>query len=313
MKFSVTRTLATMASVLSMGLMPGSSEAAYTVTVVNHNITGERTDNYPDWFGVRDQVLNGADVATMQEVCSADFAEFQAFFAQYGWHTAFIPMSKYSEADLDKCGVDGDLGLVLAANRPMTLHSYRLPVMGKYHGEWGYPGGKEFILFCADVPSMPTPGLFTFCTTHLWSGHSSVSDAQDFEIRAEQATRINSILKPLVQAGRRVILTGDFNSKPDSLAMDRIYRVNPDGSTNTNKVFWEVDNSYDPICGANKLCRDGRPTIQFANDNWAKYDYIFAGNVGVHGHTGLALTNIYYPGNPPTSTHKLIKGWVNFQ
>ncbi len=108
-------------------------------------------------------------------------------------------------------------------------------------------------------------------------------------------------------------MTGDFNSKPDSLAMDRIYRVNPDGSINTNKVFWEVDNSYDPICGADKLCRDGRPTIQFANGNWAKYDYIFAGNVGVHGHTGLALTNIYYPGSPPTSTHKLIKGWVNFQ
>lgn len=160
---------------------------------------------------------------------------------------------------------------------------------------------------------MQVPGRLTFCTTHLWASHADTKDVpgEDEKIRAEQARMIAKILEGY-GANRRVVLTGDFNSVPKSEAMDRIYRVTREGKINRENRFWEVDQSYDPICGAgDRLCRNGRNTRPLSN---VKGDYIFASHVGVRPHAGLRLTELYVPGGKPNpqNNHRLMRAWVNF-
>lgn len=306
------RTLSLIGSAVLLGAISTSANAA-KVVVVNHNIAGERTDKKPDWKGVKAEAESGANLVSMQEACTADYTEFRDHFRPKGWQVEFVAMKKIAENDLDECG-GGDKGLVIATRHKLAnVKAHPLTVRGKLQGQPGYIGGREFWLFCADVPGMKVPGSFTFCTTHLWASHGDTKDVPgaDDAIRAEQARAIAKILEAYGPA-RRIILTGDFNAVPKSEAMDRIYRVSRQGTVNRQNIFWEVDQSYDPICGrGDRLCRDGRNTRPLSN---VKGDYIFASHTGVHPHDGLRLTELYVPGGKPNpkNNHRLMRAWVNF-
>lgn len=306
------RVLSLVGSALVLGAVSTAASAA-KVVVVSHNIAGERTDRKADWKGVKAEAESGADLVTMQEACTADYTGFRDHFRPKGWHVEFVAMKKIAEGDLDECG-GGDKGLVIAARHKLAnVTAHPLTVRGKRQGEPGYIGGREFWLFCADVPGMKVPGQFTFCTTHLWASHADTKDVPgaDDAIRAEQARSIARILEGR-GANRRIILTGDFNAVPKSDAMDRIYRVTRQGAVNRGNLFWEVDQSYDPICGqGDRLCRDGRVTRPLSK---VKGDYIFASHTGVNPHTGLKLTELYVPGGKPNpqNNHRLMRAWVNF-
>lgn len=313
-----TRALSLIGSAMLLGVISTSANAA-KVVIVNHNIAGERTDKKADWKGVKREAegKSGADLVTMQEACTADYNGFRDHFRPKGWDVVFVAMKKAAEGDLKECR-GGDKGLVLAAktrHKLMNVKAYPLPVQGKLPGDPGYLGGREFFLFCADVRAMPVqvPGSFRLCTTHLWAGHSTTNEkpGENEKIRAEQAGVIAKILEA-ASPNRRIILTGDFNAEPKSAAMDEIYRVNRDGSINRDNRFWEVDQSYDDICGeGDKLCRDGRNTRPLSK---VKGDYIFASHIGVNPHSGLKLTELYVPGGKPNplNNHRLMKAWVNF-
>lgn len=306
------RALPLIAATMLLGAVSTSAHAA-KVVVVNQNIAGERTDRKPDWKGVKVEAESGAHVVTMQEACTADFNGFRDHFRPRGWDVRFVAMKKFAEKDLDECG-KGDKGLVIAAKHKLeNVRAYPLPVLQKLPGQPGYIGGREFFLFCADVPAIQVPGRLRFCTTHLWAGHTDTNDVAGANeaIRAEQAAEIARILEAEGR-NRRIILTGDFNSVPRSAAMDQIYRVNRDRTINTGNRFWEVDQSYDPICGAgDRLCRGGRVTRPLSKE---KGDYIFASYLGVNPHTGLSLTELYTPGRKSLqNNHHLMKAWINFR
>ena len=64
------------------------------------------------------------------------------------------------------------------------------------------------------------------------------------------ANKIRAIVNAKIAAGRRVVLTGDFNDNPKSAPLDRFYRVKGNGR------FWEGDQK----CGKAKVCRTMAPT-----------------------------------------------------
>ncbi|GAB2509415.1 endonuclease/exonuclease/phosphatase family protein [Lysobacter humi (ex Lee et al. 2017)] len=299
---------ATLVTALGLAMaMISTAAVAAKVHVVDHNIAGDRSGDSKGkkrWAGVAAEARRGADVLTMQEVCSEDLKEIRTELRPLGWKFEFVRMRTKPE-----CGGDGEKGLVIAArSRLANVKAEPLKVDGKLPGQAGYIGSRAFFLLCADVPQVNVPGMLRLCTTHLWAGDASTDAAKDLAIRAQQAQQIAAILKPQM-GNRKIVLTGDFNSTPDSDAMDALYRVTRNGGLGSAESgkFWEVDQ----VAGNKRVRRGGRNTLLEKR----KIDYIFASTKGVNPYEGVELTRLYIAthNGRRLSTHKLLRAWIDFK
>lgn len=287
------------------------------VNVVSHNIGGGTTYGgglYSDGMAPVGTVLrvvqaNESDsrtrihAVTLQEVLRSEFD----YWLSMGWYGVFVPMTT---ADENKFRGNEDKGQAVFSRYPIVDHHLeRLAVPEKVVTQ------KDFSLLCVQIDHpdfWDVRDTLWICTTHLWSAGldpdgllypSRVND----ETRTLQAKQISEYLDHRTNWSRKFILTGDFNTRPKSDAIDYLHRVNRDGTIGTAK-FWEGDQSYDPMFDGG-LGRGGRNTVE-----GRKIDYFFASHQGANPHNfGIDMT--LHPATPNGGAPhaQIIRGWARWR
>lgn len=290
-------------------------------TVVGANFTGTPAANSP----LGKAINKNATFLMLQEVCRSQFDWMQANTAYKG---VFTPMTSGDEtAQIGACSASDAKGQAVLSNRGILNPSGEVVSLQAPLRSNGVHTGKNFRLTCITVaewgfrgsPSDPNRNAdyLTGCTTHLWSagrdrnGHL-YSSAKNKAVRNGQAQRIAGFLNARSgsSGNHKVILTGDFNAIPKSGPIDKIHRVNQNGTVGSLGRFWEGDQSLLGSWGCSgsstTLCRDGRGTLD-AGTNSRKYDYMFGSFSGLDKHTGikrhLVAQNVQVTGNPPAVPH----------
>ncbi|QIX28456.1 endonuclease/exonuclease/phosphatase family protein [Nocardioides sp. JQ2195] len=153
---------------------------------------------------------------------------------------------------------------------------------------------RIFKLLCADLRGTGVART-TVCTSHFPLDYNGKAAPTGEQNRIKVANKIRGIVNAKITAGRRVVLTGDFNDNPKSRPLDRFYKANGDGR------FWEGDQR----CGKTRVCRD----MAVTTDNQRKLDYFFASSPGVSKLKGMSKLAV--PAYDPKG-HYVIRGWVKF-
>lgn len=283
--------LAALVPGLVLGGTGGSASAAGTgddrIRVVQHN-----TDMGGPWTAMEvARSWGDVDAITFQELCEAQMRKLRS----QGWKVLW----RSQKGGNDKCGsVDGKRRKGNAVVTKRRIKSTEVVELGTY-------GGRRFRMLCAHLGSTGVPNT-TVCTTHLALGYQggSTHDDDGKANRAAQVAIITAKTDQWVFDGRRVVLTGDFNEGPTGANIERLQRVESNGTTDTDK-FWEGDQADDKYCAAGTLCRNMAPTT----DGKRKIDYFFASHRSVNPHTGLSK------GIVPSRTagHHIVRGQVTFK
>lgn len=207
-------------------------------TVLQFNMCGNAS-HCPDPDGVPDAIVRsvtGHDpqpiVVTLNEVCANQLDYVVSELASYGYTGVHDPTGP-------TCGNGTAYGNALLVNSGLgAVDTWELP----------NPGGNEPRgLMCAAVEAAG----FRACVTHI---------SQHDEDQAEQIRAVADTLDPLLDAGERVLLGGDFNVPPDDAEISPLYgSCYPDGVGR----FAEADS--DPPC-----TRTGEWTV-----GTGKIDYVF--------------------------------------
>lgn len=153
---------------------------------------------------------------------------------------------------------------------------------------------RVFRLLCADLRGTGVART-TVCTTHFPLDYNGGKAPTGTQNRVLVANKIRTILNRKISAGRRVVMTGDFNDNPKSAPLDRFYRVKGDGR------FWEGDQR----CGKKSVCRSMTDTTS----NGRALDYFFASSPGVNKYSGVSKLAVP---QYDTEGHYVIRGSVRF-
>ncbi len=288
---AVVLALALAAATLPGRLVTGPASAGvgdHKIRVIQHN-----TD-----MGGPASALNEAaswgdvDAITFQELCQSQISQVRAAGYQVMW-------KKQVQASSCPATADGMRwkGNAIATTR--GLGTQKVTPLGTY-------GGRSFKLLCAKITRTGVAGSWV-CTTHLALGYPDAPNGS--RTRTTQARKIAGRLGPWIADGRRVVLTGDFNDKPKSAAIDALHRVRRDGTLGTRGRFWEGDQSDNGACGGDGLCRAMEPTTD-PNENGTRraLDYFFASYRGVGADRGMSKGLI----DSATAGHWIVRGQVTF-
>lgn len=213
-----------------------------TIQVIQHN---------PDAQGpgpaIQYAIANGGvDAITFQELCESQKAELEA--AGYTVHWS---------KQIDPVGSGCTKGNAIATPRGQANTQTR-SLMTRV--ETGTGDERIFKLLCLDLVDSGV-GLATVCTTHFPLDYNGDAAPTGLENRNQFADDVKAIVNKRISDGRKVILTGDFNSLPNTSPMARFYAY--DGG---NGMFVEGDPEN------RRKFRDMLPTT----DNGRKLDYFFA-------------------------------------
>lgn len=261
------------------------------VDVVSHNVGGGTVYGQGLWSDGLAQVgspmrvaqVQNSDAVTLQE---CRLSQFEFWREHMGWDGVFAQMREAHEA---KEGEEKGLAIL----SPFQILDYNVVPLGNHP----VITDKEFNLLSAriDHPSFRGKGVGCYvATTHLWSGAKDPGTGElypesvDRDVRRLQANKIVDYLEPRVCRWRKYVLTGDFNTSPKTPPIDKIHRVNRDGSIGSAK-FWEADQSHNAPVG--QLARGGRDTVAVGTSTGRKIDYWFASHIGADPHeTGIRMT-----------------------
>lgn len=221
-----------------------------------------------DWGGV--------DAITFQELCGSQRAQLEAAGYNVFW-----------KAQRGGKGERCRKGNAIASVHAFTTHSYKLITRGTGDAE------RRFKLLCVDLRGSGV-AYTTVCTAHFPLDYNGKAAPTGEQNRITVANKIRRIVNAKIAAGRRVVLTGDFNDDPRSAPLDRFYRVNGNGR------FWEGDQK----CGTG-ACRAMDPTT----DSGRRLDYFFASSPGVDKLGGVSKLPV--PAYDPHG-HFVIRGSVKF-
>jgi endonuclease/exonuclease/phosphatase family metal-dependent hydrolase len=319
--------LAAIALILTALLVPTPAHAAEAeYRVINANLGGGHDayngtpaqDTYDGHGSAEDPITHivsrmnsgfGADVVTLQEVCSEDVARIQAatgytpspFFmmqsAQYGGQWPNSCEKRRGRAMMK--------GNVIFSKHPISnaQEHYLLPDPVAYPGH--QHDGRRVTLGCVDVAF--GPGVRT-CTSHFTAG----DDPADGQARATEAGVAASILNPW-EKDMPVTFSGDLNSNPKTYVMDTLHRVNRDGTgANRSAWFWgaDMENVLDgSSCNSSwGFCRDGAATHGANGGSPKKIDWILFGKTFSKKKNTVNNYNL----DNPTSYHETMHGKQTF-
>ncbi|WP_193607191.1 endonuclease/exonuclease/phosphatase family protein [Nocardioides lijunqiniae] len=238
---------------------PASAPGDQRVTVLSANIHGGEhnfgTETNPDvqanpapLAAVRTVINNrDVDIALLQEVCGN---QFQALVdgAPEGWHWTFskqAPTPRLTALGMTtSCPSDGWIGNVVGSRYALSaVDSYLLPrgvdepdcLNTKRACAFDYP------MVCANVGVTGlAAGDVRACSTHLMAGW--VASSPGPEVRPDQTARIRYLTKQWIDAGKSVIVGGDFNTAPHGDPLDVIYDLaSPGAPTSGAGNFQEID------------------------------------------------------------------------
>ncbi|WP_225801897.1 endonuclease/exonuclease/phosphatase family protein [Streptomyces sp. NK15101] len=251
-----------------------------------------------------------AHLIMLQEVCYSQFEWFQSTYAGT-YEFSFTPMlTNYPSCGLSNCSVNMDsdpnnddrrcwVGQVLGARGALGAKE-EISLGGENHqvDNSGKPLSlpRTFNALCHDVTLDGVPGKVKGCSTHLYA----YNDAKGIGHRARtaQAARLASELDDDIDAGKVVVVGGDFNAvpQPDKVpVLDSFYRSTaaPGGGIGR---FFEADTTDDrdpdgpepplwtqpvPDCVKSQeveTCRSGQSTVVDVSPTEArnsKIDYLF--------------------------------------
>jgi len=264
------------------GTIPGAAPAQALpdtsdnrIQVIQHNPDalgpGPAMQAAAEWDG-------GVDAITFQELCKSQVPELNAAGYRVLWR-------EQRAATSTSCRKGNAIASVHAFG---NTSSTTLLTRGT--------GGQRrvFKLLCADLRGTGVART-TVCTSHFPLDYNGKKAPTGTQNRIKVANKIRDIVNRKITAGRRVVLTGDFNDNPKSAPLDRFYRVKGSGR------FWEGDQR----CGKTAVCRSMKPTT---SDGRA-LDYFFASSPGVNKLTGVSkLAAKKYD----ATGHYVIRGSVRF-
>ncbi|MET9435826.1 endonuclease/exonuclease/phosphatase family protein [Streptomyces sp. NPDC006551] len=248
----------------------------------------------------------------LQEVCYPQFEWFQNKYAGT-YEFGFTPLlTNYTGCGVSDCSVNMDsdpnnddkrcwIGQVVGARGALGPKD-EIPLGGENNqlDNAGNPlvPARTFNALCYDVTLVGVPGKVKGCSVHLraFDDAKGVSD----RARSAQAARLASELDEDIDAGKVVVVGGDFNAVPQPHKgpfLDSFYRSDAEPGGGIGR-FYEADSDdygdpdgagpdpgywtmTDPDCVAPaKTCRSGQSTIvdlsptQLDQRN-SKIDYLF--------------------------------------
>ena len=246
------------------------------IQVIQHNTDmggpGPAMQAAAEWDG-------GVDAITFQELCKSQVPELEAA----GYHVLWRLQRAATKSPAARA--TRSRACTPSATPAPTSCSPAAPATKR----------RVFKLLCADLRGTGVART-TVCTSHFPLDYNGKRKAPSgTQNRIKVANKIRDIVNRKISAGRRVVLTGDFNDNPKSAPLDRFYRVKGNGR------FWEGDQR----CGKTSVCRAMKPTT---SDGRA-LDYFFASSPGVNKLTGVSkLVAKKYD----ATGHYVIRGSVKF-
>lgn len=249
----------------------------------------------------------------LQEVCYSQYEWFKSTYAGT-YEFSFTPLlTNYPSCGASNCSVNMDsdpnnddtrcwIGQVLGARGALGPKE-EIPLGGEKRqiDNNGNPIAlpRTFNALCHDVTLVGVPGKVKGCSVHL----RAFDDAKGVGDRARsaQAARLASELDADIDAGKVVVVGGDFNAVPQphkGPVLDSFYRPDaapgggigrfyeadttddndPDGSAGPDPGYWTMT---DPDCVAPaKTCRSGQSTTvdlspAQADQRNSKIDHLF--------------------------------------
>jgi endonuclease/exonuclease/phosphatase family metal-dependent hydrolase len=219
-------------------------------TMLTHNISGASPGNdghnsaaIPAIYYVRD---SSADAAALQEVCSSQVAYIQIQLSDY---RVYFDVAKPRH---DGCqGADKRHGNVVVVNKKHAEVGDKASFVFKYYDSVreGVPDGR---MLCAKAKKGKKK--FLACSVHV---PFDITDAQ----RSAAITKLSDHLFERSSDDWKVAVGGDFNAKPEEVALDPMY-----------SAFREADQFFN--CGARPICRGGRDTHE-SDSGTGKIDYVW--------------------------------------
>jgi endonuclease/exonuclease/phosphatase (EEP) superfamily protein YafD len=244
------------------------------IQVIQHNTDaqgpGPAIAAAADWGGV--------DAITYQELCKNQIDDVQAAGYRVHW-------SQHRARTKNSCR---KVVAVASTHRFANTDTYGVGTFGRGKKK------RTIKLVCADLRGTGVART-TVCTSHFPLDYNGKAAPSGLQNRIKVADRIRAIVNRKISAGRRVVLTGDFNSKPRTAPLTRFYRAHGNGR------FWEGDQR----CGKSSVCRDMKPTTS----SGGKLDYVFASSPGVNRLNGVSKLAVK---KYDRSGHFVIRGSVKF-
>ncbi|MFD8009350.1 endonuclease/exonuclease/phosphatase family protein [Streptomyces sp. NPDC058955] len=267
----------------------------------------------------------------LQEVCYSQFEWFQSTYAGT-YEFSFTPLlTNYPSCGQTNCAVNEDsdptnddrrcwVGQVLGARGTLGAKG-EVPLGGESH-QIDSDGvlidlPRTFNALCHDVNLTGIPGKVKGCSVHLraWDDPQGVND----RARSAQAARLASELDDDIEAGKVVVVGGDFNSVPQphkGPVLDSFYRPEaaPGGGIGR---FYEADTTDDrdpdldgpdpalwtlpePDCAAPATtCRSGESTLLdlstlSADQRNSKIDHLFFSEAATIGSLSGGVYPLYF-------------------
>lgn len=291
---------------------------SYRLKVLTNNIAGGLiNDGNPAALdSVQAEITSyQPDVVMLEEVCDSQYTDFQQRFE--GWYTTYTQMrNHHPRCIFSGVAGGGQQGQVLASKWPMTNITTTV-LGGEDYGVPNKTDPKVFKLMCADLAITGVAKPVHACVTHLRAFNTAAAE----KARTAQTAKIRSTLAPYTNTSQAVVVSGDFNSGPDRLPNDNMYRLDRKGQLRGKGAFYEADQSdrkYFPakqkrgsVTCSKKYCRSGQPTHWGGADNTytSKLDYVFFSAksvVGANRVSGLRVDN-------PTSDHGFLQAWADLK
>ncbi|MFI1658079.1 endonuclease/exonuclease/phosphatase family protein [Streptomyces sp. NPDC020472] len=255
----------------------------------------------------------GPHLIMLQEVC---YPQYEWFDSRYEgtYDFGFTPLlTNYTGCGASDCSVNTDsdpanddrrcwIGQVLGARGALGPKD-EIPLGGESHqvDDGGNPlvPARTFNALCYDVTLVGVPGKVKGCSVHLRAYDDA--DGVNDRARLAQAARLASELDEDIDAGKVVVVGGDFNALPQphkSPVLDSFYRPSaaPGGGIGR---FYEADHDdnggdpgywslTEPDCVAPATsCRSGESTVVDVSplqgdQRNSKIDHIFFSETTAH-------------------------------
>lgn len=272
--------VALLASLLLTGSLlavsTGPAQAAEpAVKVIQHNLDGG-----PITEVVRNANAQGANIMTLQELCSTELDKLQAA----GWKSS----GSWVSTKPGSCADGSDEGQAIVFRAPVTAEAFAYQTSLSNPGDpdglgpaRGATNRTGFALTCFTNLKGILAGTtkLRVCTTHLFTNGGPEIDGD--AVRGQQMAEIQAVLDDWTAGGSKVIFTGDLNMTPLSSQLNWIY-----------SEFGEAGG--------------GKTGVSPTTDNNTKLDYVFGDRTPGLAAKSLTLNPVGY------STHHVVKASITF-